>query len=101
MKPTAFTIGNAQSYDAALRQPQPLHKLGRYEREGEGVYEGGAVFRTEADALAYLSKHPELPYKVYGLVLPTSWAEDVRECPGADFHHLLHDAQILSLEKPL
>jgi len=97
-KPTAFTIGNANSYDAALRQPQPLFKTGRCEREG-GVYEGGAVFRSESEALAYLEKHPDLPYKVYGLVLPTSWSEDVQERPGEDYHLLLHDAEVLSLEK--
>jgi hypothetical protein len=100
MRPNAFTVGEPNSYEAALRQPRPLYKTGRHEKEGQ-AYEGGIVFPTYDAATEWLTKHPERPYKVFGLVLPKGWSQDVRDIlPGEDHHRLLNDARIVHLEKP-
>ncbi len=96
----AFTVGNKNSYEAALRQPDPLTKIGRREYEDGTKYEGGIVFRTLAEAYEYLEHHPELPWRPFRLVLRNGWADDVREkLPGESFHRLLNDALVLDLEK--
>jgi hypothetical protein len=93
--PDAYTLGNADNYDRALSEEGPVMKLGKQED-----YAGGIVFPTKADADAYLARHPELPYKVYGLFLPNRWKTDVQGemLPGEDFYRLLNDAEVVQLE---
>lgn len=98
MRPDAFTLGNPSSYDAALLGPEPPRKLGRFREENGDVYEGGCVFRTREDAESYLSRHPECAYRVYGLVLPSGWDEDVHLLPGEEFFRLLNDAPIVAVD---
>ena len=95
MTPTAFTIGNHHSYDSALRRGDSPRKLGVRKD-----YEGGWVWRTEAEAQAFIdSTELSFPAKVYGLLLPSGWSEDVSVKPGEDgVHRLLNDAQLVSLE---
>lgn len=98
MKPNAFTVGHADSYDTFFREdPGPHLKLGPFTNEGE-EYQGGIVFRTRSDAEHYLKCHTSLPWKVYGLILPNGWEQDVQDkLPGEDFHRLLCDAPLVQL----
>lgn len=99
MIPNAYTLGNKKSYDEALRTDPQVKKLGQILEDG-APYEGGIVFRNQEEAAEYLSHHPEWPYEVYGLILPTGWDEDVRPTllPGEDHHRLKNDALILILD---
>jgi hypothetical protein len=96
----AFTLGHTESYNESLSKPEPVTKLGRYQEENGDVYEGGIVFRTKEDAESYLKEHPELPWSVYGLVLPNGWEQDVRQpLPGENFQRLLNNARIVRLDE--
>jgi len=91
---TAYTIGNRVSYD---RDMGPyMKKTGR-----RPDYKGGWVFRTAQEAQAYIDQHGHewhFEGKVYGLILPTGWEEDVSTEPAEDgVHRLLHDARIVHL----
>lgn len=99
-QPNAYIVGEAHSHDAALRQAQPLIKKGRYQNELK-TFEGTIVFRNLQEAECYIEGlSPELSYKVYGLVLPTGWEEDVQDKrPNEPFHRLRNDALVISLEK--
>ena len=99
-----FTAGHASVYDEALSRYPSLCKIGRREPSDafpQG-YVGGWVFRTREDAVAFAEAvHPEVPFRLaaYGLILPTSWEEDVSPEPGPDgVHHLLHDARVVALD---
>jgi len=92
----AFTIGSQSSYDRALAESDPVTKLG-VRPEDDPPYEGGWVWRTAEDALAFI-QHNALPFKaaVYVLELPTGWNTDVspEPHPSDGVHRLLHDALI-------
>lgn len=100
MTPTAYTLGAKTSYDEALRTEPVVTKLGMRFEDNQS-YEGGIVFQTREEAAEYLSRHPEWPYDIYGLVLPTGWDEDVRPIlPGEDHRRLKNDASIVLLGDP-
>ncbi len=100
MTPTAYTMGNKKSYDEALQTEPEVKKTGQQIEADGQPYEGGIVFRTREAATEYLSRHPEWPYGIYGLVLPTGWDEDVRPMilPGEDHHRLKNSAIIIALD---
>lgn len=93
----AFTVGNERSYDQALSSPSPVHKLG-VRPEWDPPYEGGWVWRTAEEALAFLAENPvPWPPGVYELVLPSGWDEDVLPEPDSQdgVHRLRNDSLII------
>jgi hypothetical protein len=94
MKPTAYTIGNRIGYDRDLASLPVVTKIGRDED-----YPGGWVWRTAAEAQQFIDATDlSFPAKVYGLVLPNGWEQDVSAEPGDDgVHNLLNDARIIQL----
>ncbi len=89
----AYTIGHERSYDTALLKP-PVYKIGATSDPTEPTYPGGWVWRSEADARAFLVSYPE--FAVYELRLPASWAECVTTQPADDgVHTLIFDAEII------
>lgn len=90
----AFTIGNRVSYDRDLAQ-RVVHKIGKRDD-----YDGGWVWRTREEAEEFIRRVPQ-PFdaKVYALLLPRGWKEDVSAEPAADgVHRLLQNARIVQLE---
>lgn len=109
--PDAFTVGNKASYDQALKEPEPVQKVGRRtDLDGKGPYPGGCVWRTEAEARDWLEEAGDqgrtgssmidfgngpVLCDVYGLVLPNGWGEDVYLSDEDGLHHLVNDAEIV------
>lgn len=105
MTKTAYTIGAAKSYDAALSSPTPENPATKLGRRPD--YEGGWVWRTPEDARLFLGalafarafpgRDPK-EFSVYLLELPTGWEIDVSSTPhpNDDVHRLLNDAVIVS-----
>lgn len=90
--PNAYTIGDMDSYEAALDTSESVWKLGRTEDYG-----GGWVWRTAPEAQAFIST-VTFPARVYGLILPTGWDSDVGPVNPADgVHVLLVKAQVIRL----
>jgi len=93
----AYTVGNRISYDQALATRPFVTKFGP---RPEDFYEGGWVWIDPEEARAYIETR-SLPFeaKVYGLLLPNGWNEDVSKAPGPDgVHHLLNDAQVVQVK---
>lgn len=94
----AYTIGKTDLYSQYIASQGRPVKLGRTRS-----YAGGAVFRTRADADAYVTRHPG--YSVYGVILPDVWTRCVDDCDhsltvyGAPC--LLVDSEIIDLSAEL
>ena len=93
----AYTIGNQVSYDYDLATKPIVRKIGWQEMPGADPYPGGWVWKTIAEAQAFLAVL-DAPWvgAVYEICLPTDWNTDVNPIPGPDgVHNLLHDSVIL------
>jgi len=92
----AFTLGNPNSYEVAIDKHPDITKLGR-----TGDYDGGCVFRTAKDA-ADSSLAEKYGYRVYGLILPNGWNQDVDISKEAEerFCRLINDARIVRIQGP-
>jgi hypothetical protein len=100
---TAFTLGFADSYDAALAEDPPPCKSGRGKAyDGGWVWaaaEAAARFRySEEFAEAFPGRDPKT-FAVYRLELPNGWLADVSGEKASDgVHRLLNDAPIVGKE---
>lgn len=96
----AFTLGNTSGYDRSLAEEAGVKKIGLRED-----YDGGWVWRTEADARAFLQSdlfgagtdRDPRKYSVYLLALPCPWEEccSPEPHPADGVHRLWKDAPIL------
>jgi hypothetical protein len=98
-----FTFGHRQSYDSALQtaadQRIKVNKIGCNDD-----YPGGSVWRTRAEAQAYLDSLPNEDYPnwqaadfaVYGVL--ADWDADTYQHKHESWRSLLRDAELVQLE---
>lgn len=89
-----FTVGNTRTYEELLDGEEPLMKTGK--RFG---YEGGTVFKSAEDALAYLEHEKLNSYRVYGV--NASWKHHTYRDDETGLSYLRVDAQIVRLKEVL
>lgn len=85
-----YTIGHREIYLKLFGGEKQPHKRGRYEG-----YQGGSVFRTEAEADIYLEERGLHSHDVFGI--EADWDTDTEPHPGQPFHDLLTDAPLVRL----
>ncbi len=99
----AYTVGNASSYDMALKINPPVYKLGKTEDYG-----GGICWQTAEEAVEFLESDffktidwgngltldPKI-FAVYLLELPNGWDEDTYNNPEYKSGLLLKDAVVI------
>lgn len=99
--PNAFTVGVKRGYDQSIKEKDTF-KIG-----AQVDYEGGWVWRTEAEAREFLGSEMKYDFgqgpvlcDVYGLVLPNCWDSDVSVNPASDgVHRLLKDSLLLKISE--
>lgn len=94
-----YTFGRTSSYDEELRKSPPPKKIGR-----RRDYPGGAVWRTRAEAQAFVDSLPNEycptwnaeDFSVYGVL--ADWeTEAYKGEPDAPWMSLKNDAQLVKL----
>ncbi len=87
-----FTIGSKKSYQIAIDKNGILFKVGK-----QKDYVGGYAFRTFEDAqLRIENVYKDTDFIVWGI--KADWNNDTYANPdGGNWHHLLIDAEIVSL----
>lgn len=92
-----YTVGLTHIYEAKL-DVGSLQKAGRRRGEGARDYPGGWVWRTPAEAHAYLvQRGSEEIRSVYGV--DADWERDTEPAPGQPFNLLLRDAMVTRIPK--
>lgn len=91
-----FCVGFGKSYDWYIEQNKsgglPIRKMGCHIEQG---YPGGSVWQTVEEAQKFADDKPG--YKVYGLL--ADWEKDTRPSEGESWRDLLHDAELVGLER--
>lgn len=90
-----YCIGERAKYEAKLASGEPVYKLGRGFRKGR-YYEGGSVWRTEKDAIAFINeKNLQESHAVYAVL--ADWEADAVHVPRVSFRQLVKAAQVVRL----
>ena len=93
-----YTIGHQENYERAFQRhgEGKVVKAGRYTKPDGTVYPGGCVWKTREEAQNYLTKFPNLSWKIYGVL--ADWETDTAPNEaGQPWHDLLRDARVVRL----
>jgi hypothetical protein len=90
-----FCVGERDRYEAKLDLAEPFFKKARGFHEGT-FYEGGSVWRSEEDALAFIARNKiEASRAVYGVL--ADWEADTVQIGREPFRRLIKTAEIVRL----
>jgi hypothetical protein len=99
-----YTIGLRERYEQAFRIMAPLNKAGRgvpVKKLGKGIdrngrpYDGGWVWKSEADARAFIAEKGYFDREVYGVL--ADWETGTEQKEGEPFRRLLRDSEMVQL----
>ena len=102
-----YTIGLRDKYELAFRIMAPLNEAGKgvpVTKLGKGIdklgrpYDGGWVWRTEAEARAFIAEKGYVEREVYGVL--ADWESGTEQKEGEPFRRLLRDAEMVQLAPP-
>lgn len=90
-----YTIGLRERYELAFTLIKPLNKLGKGIARNGKPYGGGWVWRTEADARAFIAQMQYFDREVYGVL--ADWDADTEQISGEPYRRLLRDSEMVQL----
>lgn len=102
----AYTVGVEAQYDASMAERaaegRVLRKVGRIDAALDlpEEYPGGSVWRTPAEAAAYLQESGQDAYAVYEVALVGTWESDTEARADAPWSDLLVSAPIVRKVAP-
>jgi hypothetical protein len=85
-----YTVGQTDIYEEVWSRGVNPGKKGKSE---DCI--GGSVWKTREEAQAYLDKHPNLEYSIYGV--DADWDKDT-EPSEREWHNLLIDSPLVRLD---
>lgn len=94
-EPNAFIVGARERYEATFDMCQAYGEPFGVGAPGNNKLR---VWRTQDEALRWICDAHRMDLRVYGLILPHGWEQDVTEFQ--DWHILLADAEIVRLPNP-
>jgi hypothetical protein len=90
-----YTIGLRDRYDLAFTLIKPFNKNGKGIRSDGSPYPGGWVWKTEADARAFIAEKGLFDREVYGVL--ADWETGTEQIEGEPFRRLLKDSELVQL----
>ena len=83
-----YAIGERQRYAPKLTSPEPLYKVGKGLNSRGRPYPGGSVWRTVADAEAFIAADGVSETHMV-LMVDANWESDTEQLPDEPFRRLL------------
>ena len=90
-----YTIGLRTRYEMAFTLIKPLNKNGKGLKADGTPYDGGWVWKTEADARAFIAETGLFDREVYGVL--ADWETGTEQKEGESYRRLLKDSEMVQL----
>jgi hypothetical protein len=90
-----YTIGHRERYELAFTLVKPLIKNGKGLKSNGQPYAGGWVWKTEADARAFIAVQGLFDREVYGVL--ADWETGTEQIEGEPYRRLLRDSEMVQL----
>jgi hypothetical protein len=90
-----YTIGLRDRYEMAFDLIKPFNKNGRGVGMNGVPYDGGWVWKTEAEARAFIADNGLFDREVYGVL--ADWETGTEQKKGEPYRRLLRDSEMVRL----